>query len=75
MVTDTAELQIKRQSPNSLLEEVKYGRRMVHNEKVKPKSHSIGKIDPSVVSKNYFLQIAAVKIKCETIILKMKYKC
>lgn len=33
MVTDIAELQIKRQIPNSLLDEVKYGRRMVHKDR------------------------------------------
>lgn len=44
-------------------------------EKVKPDSRSTGRIEPSVISKNSFLQTAAVKMKYESIILKMKHKC
>lgn len=46
-------------------------------EKVQPNPHSTEKKDSSVIniSTNHFLQMVAVKMKYETIILKMKHKC
>lgn len=83
VVACIAELQMKRQ--NSFLEEVNHGTRTVHRqgcfEKVKPNPISTEKkytsVNPSgiSISKNSFLQMTAVKMKYEAIILKMKHKC